>query len=529
MAFGLCAVLVGWSATAPNRAAAQTPHGALSPVTLDGLGNPNNYGFHRLYQFQGYLWTVSGNHQEGAIVYRSRDGENWEAVSAPGIDGDLANDSIVTLAWFKGASDPPESKGMLYAATYCFRCQGEQNGGDLWRANADAEDPDAIVWENITKDAFGRPEIQAFVGFVVFKDHLYAGTFVNEWPAESGAYIFRTDTGDWDDWHLVAPKGMDDPQCNTDFHLNIVFGDHVYFGSEEAGCVGTKGGEIWRTDGNLIDGQSTLEGWEKVTAQPGFGHPWNNNIFGMDVFQGHYYAATWVWGGGTEVFRAPVLPPHEGVTPAPFAFEQVSLPGLNGDPRNSINVGMVHLGDTIYVAGVDLAGVGNGYFYRSSGAPLTGTAAEHMLNWVEITAEGFPPPTGGGVLPLDGPFWLETFKGRVYVVVEQGGHGADGRGQIWAYEPINVPVLSVTAVTPCVNWGGHITIDGTGFDDYQGDAYALLGDQPLAALEWTDSQIVAEIPPGSKSGNVVVYRDGETSNGKYVKVYKQHPLCPAPG
>src|SRR5688572_7762237 len=94
-------------------AAAQTPHGTLRALSLDGFGNPNNYGFHRLYQFQGYLWTVSGNTEQGAIVYRSRDGENFEAVSPPGIDGDPANDSIVTLAWFKGANDPPTSKGRL--------------------------------------------------------------------------------------------------------------------------------------------------------------------------------------------------------------------------------------------------------------------------------------------------------------------------------------------------------------------------------------------------------------------------------
>ncbi|MGH2685705.1 MAG: IPT/TIG domain-containing protein, partial [Actinomycetota bacterium] len=254
---------------------------------------------------------------------------------------------------------------------------------------------------------------------------------------------------------------------------------------------------------------------EKVTPLPGFGHPWNNNIFGMDVFEGHYYAGTWVWGGGTEVFRAPVLPPHEGVTPAPFAFEQVSPPGLNGDPRNSINISMVHLGDTLYVAGADLSGNSPGYFYRTGGAP---TAAEHLTEWTAITGEGFPPPTGGGILPLDGPFWLETFKGKVYVVVEQGGHGADGRGQIWVYEPTNVPVLSVTSVTDCAVAGGEVTIGGTGFDDYQGDAYPTLRGQPISVARWTDTEIVARLPADARSGEVAVYRDGETSNGERVTI-----------
>jgi hypothetical protein len=51
-----------------ERADGSAVHGRLRPVTLDGLGNPHNYGFHRLYHFQGYLWTVSGNSVEGAIV-----------------------------------------------------------------------------------------------------------------------------------------------------------------------------------------------------------------------------------------------------------------------------------------------------------------------------------------------------------------------------------------------------------------------------------------------------------------------------
>ncbi len=305
---------------------AQDEHGTLRPITVDGLGDPNDYGFHRLYHFQGYLWMTAGNRMQGGIIYRSRDGQNWEAVSPPGIDGDLANDSIVSLAWFKGADDAPSSKGKLYAATFSFRplAGNNQNGGDIWRANADATNPADIVWENITKDAFGDARRQAFVGFVVLKDYLYASTF-----SSSGSEMYRTKTGGVGDWHHVSPKGMDDPGCNTDFHLNIVYGDHAYFGSEEASCLFTKGGEIWRTNGDdLIDGQLTLDGWEKVTSAPGFGHAYNNNIFGMDVFQGHLYGGTWAWTApGTDVFRAPVAKVCEGPTPVPFEFERVNVSG----------------------------------------------------------------------------------------------------------------------------------------------------------------------------------------------------------
>ena len=507
-ALALIAVNAGPSVAAAER------HGVLRPVNVDGFGNPNNYGFHRIYQFQGFLWVTAGNRAQGAIIYRSVDGKRWEAVNRPGF-GDRANDAIVSLGWFRGAHDPPGSRGKLYAATFCFRCSGgarAQAGGDIWRANADARDPKDIVWEKVTKDGFGYPDIDAFVGFVVLKDRLYAGTFNSSIP--KGVYVFRTATGDRGDWHLVAPKGFGDTACNTDLHINIVFGDHAYFGTEEAGCIGVKGGEIWRTDGALDDGRETLDGWEKVTLVPGFGKGTNNNIYGMDVFRGHLYAGTWSWGGpGTEVWRAPVRPPHEGETPVPFDFEPVNVPGY-GDPHNAVSLGLAHLGDTLYAIGADLAGGGNGFLFRTDGAA---DAADHALDWHPITAKGFPPASGG-VLSLDGVYHLEPFKRKIYLVVEQGGQD-DGRGQLWVYEPARVPRLTVTSASTCVAPGGRVTIRGRGFDDYQGwKNHAQIDGSPMRSAIWTDRRIVARLPARARSGIVSVYRDGETSKGKRVTV-----------
>jgi hypothetical protein len=497
-------------------------HGTLRPVTLDGLGNPNNYGFHRLYHFQGWLWTVSGNSAQGAIVYRSTDGEHWEAVSPPGIDGDLANDSIVSMAWFHGADDPPGSKGKLYVTTFDYRAEGDnQHGGDIFRANADAEDPADIVWETITKNGFGDETRLAFDGLVVLKDHLYAGTFV---ASPNGSDVFRTSTGDPGDWHPVITRGFGDLRCVTDVHVNIVFGDHGYFTPEQAGCLGEKGAEIWRTTGDaLVDDQTSTRGWEKV-AVGGFGDRLNNVVFGMDVFLGYFYAATWVWvDPGTSVWRAPVRPPYEGVTPVPFAFEQVSVGGFGAG--DNFNTGMVHLGDTLYVTGIDGQSVSNGHFYRTSGDTV---GDGRMLDWIEITADGFPPPAGHANGAYDGPSWVEVFKGKVYVAVDQWGHGEKARGQIWVYEPVNVPRLKITAATDRLCPGGRVTIGGIGFDDYQGwENYAELNGLPIRTIKWTDTEIIAEIPAGSEPGpaQMAVYRDGETSNLRRVTVLPADGAC----
>jgi hypothetical protein len=41
---------------------------------------------------------------------------------------------------------------------------------------------------------------------------------------------------------------------------------------------------------------------------------------------------------------------------------------------------------------------------------------------------------------------------------------------------------------------------------------------PISSDKWTDTQIVARIPGNAKSADIAVYRDGETSNAKFVKI-----------
>ncbi|MGH2686315.1 MAG: hypothetical protein ACRDJP_12690, partial [Actinomycetota bacterium] len=346
----------------PSVPASGTHQGRLRMINGDGFGNPNNVGFTRLYAATpsnrsapsdvNCLFTASRNFVEGTIVYRSCDGERFEPISPPGINGDPANDSPASLAWFEGAGDPRGSNGMLYVATWKSRTP--YVAGSVFRANADAKNPSKIVWETITTDAFGDPDRVSIVGFATFKGHLYAGTF-NDWvrrfPRDGGTEIFRTATGDPGDWTVVAPKGFGGPlgpRCNTDAHKMLVYGGYLYVGTEEAGCLDVVGGAIWRTDGNL---SPPYDQWEQVNL-PGFGRNYNNNVFGLDVFQGHMYATTWTWGPpGSEVWRAHLAPPGEP-QPAPFDWEQVSLPGF-GNPENQFSSGIVHLDDTLYTIGSD--------------------------------------------------------------------------------------------------------------------------------------------------------------------------------
>lgn len=118
--------------------------------------------------------------------------------------------------------------------------------------------------------------------------------------------------------------------------------------------------------------------------------------------------------------------------------------------------------------------------------------------------------------------------GWIYVAVEQGGKGTDGRGQLWVYEPSNVPILGITAVDKKVKQGGLLTIDGTGFDNYQGKSYPLLDGSPLPVVKWTDTQIIARVPFDFPKGNkqqVAVYKDGKTVEGGLTHVQNCNNDC----
>ena len=76
------------------------------PVTMDGLGNPNNFGF-AFVTYKKYLYAFSGNYVQGTIVYSSKNGLNWQPANEPGW-ADPAN----RVVWRDGAR--VTFKGKLY-------------------------------------------------------------------------------------------------------------------------------------------------------------------------------------------------------------------------------------------------------------------------------------------------------------------------------------------------------------------------------------------------------------------------------
>jgi RHS repeat-associated protein len=93
------------------------------------------------------------------------------------------------------------------------------------------------------------------------------------------------------------------------------------------------------------------------------------------------------------------------------------------------------------------------------------------------------------------------------VVVTVGGVASNGVN-------FTVPPPSITGITPTTgNIGTFVTISGADFGVTQGTSTLTFNGTVASPTSWSDTSIVAPVPPGATSGNVVVTVNGNASNG----------------
>jgi hypothetical protein len=72
---------------------------------------------------------------------------------------------------------------------------------------------------------------------------------------------------------------------------------------------------------------------------------------------------------------------------------------------------------------------------------------------------------------------------------------------------------NITSVTPTsAAVGAQVTITGSGFGTTQGSGLVWLGTRPGNVVSWSDTQIVATVAPGAKTGNARVLQNNALSN-----------------
>src|SRR5262249_19235939 len=76
-----------------------------------------------------------------------------------------------------------------------------------------------------------------------------------------------------------------------------------------------------------------------------------------------------------------------------------------------------------------------------------------------------------------------------------------------------IPLAQVTSTLPTSGVGGaQVTVNGSGFHNTQGSGSIAFNGQTATVVSWSDTQIVARVPAGTRTGPVRVTVNGFSSN-----------------
>jgi hypothetical protein len=234
---------------------------------INGFGDWQMMTIRSLTPFGGQLYAGTENWAGlGAQLWRA--GSPWTAVVTDGF-GVAENFAIDHLIEFKG---------QIYAGTV------NSAGGEVWRSSSG----DSLDWTRVVSHGFGDAANVEVFRFAVFDGMLYAATWSY---LDHGTEIWRSGSGDSDDWTRVVSDGFDGDAAN-----GAALSFETYNGFLYAGTANwNSGGEVWRTaDGTL---------WTKVNDD-GFGSADNGWVSALAAFDGSLYAGAYgATAAGSEIWR----------------------------------------------------------------------------------------------------------------------------------------------------------------------------------------------------------------------------------
>lgn len=286
-------------------------------VNTSGFGSAQILEVSAIQAFGAYLYAGTynpldpGNQLDGAQIFRSANGETWDAVTDPGFgsDHDNAPPAILDFASYNG---------YLYAGT------GRGNASQLWRSQ------NGTIWAPVDVTGFGDPDNVEVSILGAYNGQLYAAvanevTGVQIWRSFSGnnntwtkvtspvsgtgfakvtgmaefngglfvaveseapAQIWSTFGGDWT---VDVDDGFGDPKTTMTGGL-VVFNEHLFAGAGNS----ESGPQLWRSaDGEI---------WE-LALTPSTANADNEKIEMLTVFQGQLYAGIKNSVTGLEVWR----------------------------------------------------------------------------------------------------------------------------------------------------------------------------------------------------------------------------------
>jgi Uncharacterized conserved protein len=356
-------------------------------VNINGFGDPANR-ISTLGVFGGYLYAGTYTFRDhGAQLWRTADGLNWTAVMTNGF-GVYYNVGIDHLVEFNGK---------LYAGVRNSTPNPPytDTGGEIWRSS------DGTTWEPVVQGGFGDRYNGEVMHMAVFNNQIYAGTW--SYTSTHGAEIWRSSTGNSNDWQQVVSNGFGDAS-NAAIMDMVEFNGALYAGTR-FGAAGN-GADLWRSTDGL--------NWTPVITD-GFGYTGTYDIAALAAFQNHLYAGT-----GRYDFSAKTYPggqvwrcSQSSNCDEASDWELVVSDGF-GNPDN-INVSALHVFD--------------GYLYAIPYNFRTGLEVwrtKDGTNWEQVGLAGLGDSNNSGT------YWnnsIATFNNRLFIGTTNGANG----GEVWLF------------------------------------------------------------------------------------------------
>jgi hypothetical protein len=151
----------------------------------------------------------------------------------------------------------------------------------------------------------------------------------------------------------------------------------------------------------------------------------------------------------------------------------------------------------------------------TSVTPTSGIAGTQ----VTFTGTGFGATQGSGNVWLGSTYgtvvsWSDTQVVATVAAGAKSGTAQILQGGVWS-DVINFTVVTpvVSSVTPATGTAGtQVTFTGTGFGATQGNGNVWLGSTYGAVVSWSDTQVVATVASGAKSGTAQILQGGVWSD-----------------
>lgn len=207
-----------------------------------------------------------------------------------------------------------------------------------------------------------------------------------------------------------------------------------------------------------------------------------------------------------------------GSTPGVISFNGAAASVISWNPTTIQT--SVPSGATSGNVGVVVSGVASNGMPFTVGPVITSVSPNPGLpNTTQINITGYNFGSSTGVASFNGTAMTTTLWGPTSVTANLPSSGTAGTITVTAnsltsnalsYSLITTP--TIISLSPVSGWyGTSITITGANFGSSQGTI--TFNGIPATPISWSTSAIVAAVPGGATTGNVVVTASGQLSNG----------------